>query len=337
MSSSLPNSRSAIAPKIQSPFSQSWIQALTVVADNPLARTIKPKLELINALALSRGESDRADAAKQLWALAEAEGLTELLGVVPIAQSKWVFSADDVFLYERSSKAIGVSLAQRSTNWNCDAWQQALGLVDTEVSLVAEVNGGDWASLVRQEAVRLQRAFNMSAVEQATTLRLPCTARWDTRSWSVRFDQVNWVVVNYDDIPYVARPSFAELEEFLVWTIAAGGEKAINKRSPKCDFTPQSPPWADCIESLSGLHQLFSRSPNDFSPWLVRVWHCIWPIVYREQHILHERADLDHVRKEIKICLAAQPQLCLWMFVFAKLVCQTQAGTGLGICADYHD
>lgn len=322
---------------IQSPFSQSWIQALTVVADNPLAKTIKPKLELINALVLSRGEVDLAGAAKQLWTLAEGAGLSELLGVVPCARSKWVYSTDDAFLFERASDSPSVSLAQQSSDWNFDKWMQAIGLLKTQVPLTAEVNGSDWASLVRKEAVRLQQSFNMHAVEQATTLRLPCTAYWDTQAWSVSFDQVNWVVVRYDEVPSMTRPSYTELEEFLTWQIASAGEQVVNKKSPKCDFQPQLPPWAGCVPSLTGLHQLMSRSSGDFSPWLVRVWQCIWPIVYREQQVLHERADLALVRCELKICFAAQPQLCLWMFVFAKLVCQTQVGTGLGFCADFRD
>lgn len=322
---------------IQSPFSQSWIQALTVVADNPLAKTIKPKLELINSLVLSRGQADLADAAKQLWALAESFGLSDLLGIVPSARSKWTFRSDDAFLYERVGDSTSVTLAQQSNGWSFDQWTQALGLVPTQVALTAEVNGGDWASLVRQEAVRLQKSFNMHAVEQANTLRLPSTAHWDTQAWTVSFDQVDWVKVGYDEVPSMTRPSSGELEELLIWFLASAGEPVVNKKAPKCDFQPQTPPWAGCIASLAGLHQILSRSTKDFAPWLVRVWHCVWPIVYREQQVLHERADVALVRCELKICFAAQPQLCLWMFVFAKLVCQTQVGTGLGFCADFRD
>ncbi len=100
----------------------------------------------------------------------------------------------------------------------------------TQVPLTAEVNGSDWASLVRKEAVRLQQSFNMHAVEQATTLRLPCTAYWDTQAWSVSFDQVNWVVVRYDEVPSMTRPSYTELEEFLTWQIASAGEQVVNKK-----------------------------------------------------------------------------------------------------------
>ncbi len=307
------------------------------MADNPHARTIKPKLELVNALVLSRDEVDRVDTAKQLWDLANNEGLTELLGVLPLSRSTWVFDSEDVFLYQRATEPKSVSLAQGTSAWSCEAWQQAMGLVPTQVPLTAEIYAGDWASLVRKEAVRLQKSFNMSAVEQANTLSLPCTAQWDTKHWKVKFDQVEWVVVAYDDTPGMSRPNYAELEEFLTWLIASAGEAQVNKKSAKCDYQPQVQAWADCVEGLRGLHQMLGQPGKDFSPWLVRVWHCVWPIVYREQHVLRERADLDQVRRELKACMEAQPRLCLWMFVFAKLVCQSQVGTGLGFCADYRN
>jgi len=43
------------------------------------------------------------------------------------------------------------------------------------------------------------------------------------------------------------------------------------------------------------------------------------------------------LRRELKACLDAQPRLCMWMFLFAKLICQTQLSTGLGFCADFGD
>jgi hypothetical protein len=337
-SHSLPFQTTAQQP-IQSPFSQSWIQALTSVAENPVARTIKPRMDLVNALVLARTETDRLDVARQLWDLAEQSGLTELLRVVPTARPQWVFDSDDVFLYRTVASSLPPTSAVKPTagSFNFEAWQQAIGLLPTEVPLTAEIFNGDWASLVRKEALRLQQSFSMSAIGSSNTLTLPCRAGWDLKSWSVRFDSIDWVVVRYEEIPSMSRPSYEELEELFAWLIATSGEATVPKKNSQCDFRPQLPAWTDCVPALSGLHRLLSKSPNDFSPWMVRVWHCVWPIVYREQQVLRERADIAVVRNELRICLTAQPQLCLWMFLFAKLVCQTQVGTGLGFCADFRD
>ena len=319
------------------PFTHSWIQALTAVAEHPLARSIKPTLELVNSLALARGVADQTAAASQLWQLAQEHGLSELLGVVPQAQATWVFDSSDIFAYQRPATDVFLSLAQAGGPWNFEAWQQALGLAPTHVALTAEVFAGDWTSLVRQEAVRLQQSFKMSAVEQATTVRLACTARWDQKRWSVQFDQVPWVVVTYDDLPHMPRPASGPLCDWLLGLVGTAGQAQVTAHSGGCEFQLEKPAWYQCVEPLSELHQCLGEAQGGFSPWLVRAWHCIWPVVYREQQVLHERADIGHIRSELAACVQAQPRLCLWMFLFAKLVCQTQLGSGLGCCADYRD
>ncbi len=315
--------------QIYNPFSASWIQALAAAAANPVARTIKPKLELINVLSRTHAAADRSAAALQLWEFAESEGLKDLLCFLPVFESKWIFETDDVFLYQRrDSPSI-------ESNISIELWQQAIGLEPIEVAMTAEVFSGDWASLVRSEAVRLQKSFSMSAVTQATTLQLPCTARWDKESWSVSFDQVEWVVVHYSDLPHVARPSFVQMEERLTWMLANASDALVSKKATRYEFRPAVEPWFECVESLKPLHEMLCKNASNFSPWLARTWNCVWPVIYREQNVLRERADIDRVRSELKACLDAQPRLCVWMFMFAKLVCQTQISTGLGFCADY--
>src|SRR5690606_29633032 len=103
----------------------------------------------------------------------------------------------------------GVHEASSVVSGSFESWRQAIGLDSLEVPLTAEVFGGDWASLVRSEAVRLQQALSLSAMPQATTLHLPCTARWDKVAWSVSFDQVEWVVRRFDELPVMARPTVA--------------------------------------------------------------------------------------------------------------------------------
>ncbi len=345
---------SASAPSNFAPFTQAWIQALTLAAENPLARTIKPQLELVNTLSRSRAEADRAQAAQELWQVAQREGLSDLLNVLPVYRAKWDFPSDDKFIYRRRDAASTTSdsaspnrspttatetarTPPAATSDACETWYRAMGLKSLEVPLMAEVFSGDWASLVRSEAVRLQQSLSLSAVAHATTLQLPCTARWDTQAWSITFDQVDWVVINYEDLPVMPRPTYTELEEQLAWLLATANDTLLAKRAANCNFAPAEAAWEGCVASLQPLHASLRRQSNGYPPWLLRTWYCVWPIVYREQHVLRERADIDVLRRELKACLDAQPRLCIWMFLFAKLICQTQLSTGLGFCADFSD
>lgn len=324
------------APPIVAPFTQAWIQALTLVAENPLARTIKPQLELVNTLSRSRAEADRAQAAQELWQVVQHEGLSDLLKILPVHGAQWDFPSDDKFIYRRRDAASTVSDSTEVVASDAfDAWCRAMGLKPLEVPLTAEVFSGDWASLVRREAVRLQQSLSLSAVAHATTLHLPCTARWDTQSWSITFDQVDWIVIDYEDLPEVRRPSYAEIEDGLAWLLAAANDTLVVKRAANCQFTPASAAWEDCVASLLPLHESLRGQASSYAPWLLRTWYCVWPIVYREQQVLRERADINMLRRELKACLDAQPRLCLWMFLYAKLICQTQLSTGLGFCADF--
>ncbi len=318
---------------INHPFTQSWIQALTLAAENPLVRTIKPKMDLIHSLSKSQTDADRQVSAQTLWDFAAAQGLVELLQILPTLEANWVFDTDDKFLYRRAEvdghEPLGPLTFER--------WKQAMGLEASQFPLVAEVYCGDWTSLVRSEAVRLQKRLNTSAVLQTSTMQLPCTARWDTKQWSVQFDQVDWIMVAYDDLPVMRRPDFAQLEERLMWSLANANDALVVKKAAACSYRPRDQAWYDCVHSLRPLHSMMQDNHSAFSTWLLRTWNCVWPIVYREQNQLREKADIDWVRTEFRDCLAAQPKLCVWMFVFAKLVCQSQIGTGLGICADFGD
>lgn len=328
------------ASAINSPFTQSWIQSLTLVASHPLARTIKPRLELVNTLSRTRDEADRAQAAKELWEMAQPAGLSELLDVLPVHSPQWVFSSDDNFLYRRRDSATaddGTLTAPAAISESFAAWRQAIGLETLQVPLTAEVFSGDWASLVRSEAVRLQQSLSLSAMPQATTLQLPCTARWDTNAWSVSFDQVEWVVRRYDGLPVMPRPTYAELQERLLRMVTVANDTLVNKQAANCAFSATGAAWHDCVASLKPLHVDLHRQAGSLSPWVLRTWNCVWPVVYREQHVLDERADVEVVRRELKACLETQSKLCLWMFLFAKLVCQSQLTTGLGFCADFGD
>lgn len=319
-------------PSIAKPFTQSWIQALTLAADNPLARTIKPKLEWIDRLSMNRADPERSTAAKELWDFAESEGLRDLLWLLPCNAATWTFDRDDIFQYTRTN--IDVPDSQQA---NFERWLQSLGLTQGEFSMDAEVAGSDWSGLVRKEAVRLQHSLDTTAVQQSSNLTLPCKAKWNTTAWIVQFDQVDWIAVPYEDSPVVPRPAFAEIEERLFWLVTSANDALVSKRSTPCSISNAAQPWVKCSAPLVPLHSAFLKQTKDFSPWMARTWNCVWPIVYREQNLLKGLADIDQVRAEMKACLSAQPRLTMWMFVFAKLVCQLRTGRGLGIIADFHD
>jgi hypothetical protein len=117
------------------PFTQSWIQSLTLAADNPVARTIKSKLDWIDHLSQVRDAADRQAAAQALWDYATSAGLRELLHILPTAQSCWTFSPNDTFLYARSEDG-----SQQSSSQDLETWKQALGLEPASFSIDC---GGD--------------------------------------------------------------------------------------------------------------------------------------------------------------------------------------------------
>jgi hypothetical protein len=297
----------------------------------PASRTIKPKVEWIDILCQYRPDQDRMAAARELWSFCETEGLIDLIKIIPTAQSTWRFSIEDVFTYQRNHES---STPQPS---NQDSWSRAIGLQAVTFELTAEVTSRDWAELVRKEAVRLNQSLNTAAVGQSSIKHLPCTARWADNLWSVQFDQVDWIIVRYEDYVSVPRPKFEAVEETIAWAMAKSHESVLSKSAVKCDFMLSRSAWMDCVEKLQPVHQLVLSNSGDFSPWFNRAWDCVWPVVYREQNLLNGKADINTIRSEIKACLTAQPRLIIWMFLFAKLTCQILVGRGLGHCADFVD
>lgn len=315
---------------ITAPFTQAWLQALMLAIDVPASRTIKTKLEWFEILCKDRPDQDRMAAARDLWAFCESEGLMDLLTIVPTSQSIWQFSRDDVFTYQR----------RESTKTNLDdfeSWAGAIGLQPATFELTAEVTARDWTELVRSEAVRLKRALNTTTIGQESLKRLPCSASWADNRWSVQFDQVDWIIVQYEGSVSVQRPELEAIEEAIAWTLANAHDTVLNKSVKPCDFALQHSIWMDCVAKLKPIHQLVLSNAKDFSPWFLRVWDCVWPVVYREQNQLNGKADINWIRAEVKDCMTEQPRLTVWMFMFAKLSSQVMVGGGLGHCADFTD
>ena len=311
----------------QKAFTQTWLQSLTLVARNPIAQGIKPLLDTINDLCQGQADSDRMASAQRLWDFGAAEGLQGVLTIMPVQQPDWLFDRDSSFVFQRTG---------RDEITDFESWTKCLGLQPNEVSLTAEVTSRDWLSLVRQESVRLQRAMNVAAVPAGKNLRLPCTAAWDLKGWSIRFDQADWVVIRYDEPFTVERPGMEELEETLMWAVAAAHEALIPKSVPPIEVEPSAQPWMSCVKRLEQFHsRVLVQEAAQYAPWFRRVWACVWTVIYREQNVLRGQADIDVVRQELAECVTHAPRLTIWMFAFAKLVCECQLGRGLGISGDY--
>lgn len=308
-------------------FTQQWLQSLTLVAREPVAQSIKPMLETINELGRLHAEGDRLVSAKKLWEFCSTEGLLPILELMPLQQPVWTFDPDDMFAYSRPG---------RSSLTDFDSFCQCLGMVPGEVALKAEVNSRDWLSMLRQEAVRLQQTLNTGGIPAGLTLHLDCTARWDLQGWAVRFAQAEWMVVRYEDSFSTERPELSEIEETLMWAISAASEAMLPKSVTKCTTETGPAPWMKSAPRLEPLHtRVLVTDAKHYPAWFRRVWSVVWTIIYREQNVLRGQANIDVVRQEIATCIKDVPKLTLWMFVFAKLVCECQLGRGLGISGDY--
>lgn len=315
---------SAAGPKA---FTQTWLQSLTLVARNPVAQGIKPLLDTINDLCQINADTDRMAAAKRLWDFGASDGLQSVLAIMPVQQPDWLFDRDSPFVFQRTG---------RDEIADFETWTKCLGIQANEVALIAEVTSRDWLNLVRQESVRLQKAMSAAAIPGGLNLRLPCTAAWDLKGWSIRFDQAEWVVIRYDEPFTVERPAMEELDETLMWAVAAAQDGLLPKSLPKLQWEAKAQPWMGCVKRLEPLHtRVLVQDAAGYAPWFRRVWACVWTVIYREQNVLRGLADLDVVRQELAECINHAPRLTIWMFVFAKLVCECQLGRGLGISGDY--
>lgn len=320
-------------------FTQQWLQALTLVAREPVAQRIKPMLETVNDLTRPHCEGDRRVSARRLWDFASEEGLLGMLGIMPIEQPVWIFDTDDTFAYRRqpgSDQAVQATGTSDGTALTFDRWTSLLGIDSCEIPLIAEVNSRDWSSLLRQEAVRLQQSLSTAAVPAGLTLHLKCKAQWDTTRWSIRFDDAQWMVVAYDDPFSVERPTMQDITDPLSWAIAQANDTLVPKAAGKLQWPAEPTPWIDCVPAMRALHEsILVSQAKHYAPWFRRVWTSVWTVIYREQNVLGGRANIDQVRQELAVAIKEAPRLTLWMFVLAKLVCECQLGRGLGISADY--
>ncbi|MFN3190857.1 MAG: hypothetical protein ACE361_10075 [Aureliella sp.] len=304
------------------PFTQSWIQALTGAASSPYARRVKPSIDLVNRLVRNPDVDDRKPAARELWDYASENLLLETLQLLPARQTRWEFKPDDDFVFQQEAKPARTEFEQ---------WQAALGIGEQAFQLTADANAVEWATMIREQAVRKQQAFSQPAMTTATTLHLPCTALWSGSKWEVRFDSPDWFTLEYEDSVTVDRLPGDEIVDHGEMVFGEAAARLCRDAS-RCKPTDDLQ-WRQRVDSLTDLHDRIEQS--DLSSRAKQVWNAVWPVVYREESVLAGKADLDVVRGEMASAIKAAPEFTLWTFVFAKLVYQLSAGYGLGFCADF--
>ncbi len=90
------------------------------------------------------------------------------------------------------------------------------------------------------------------------------------------------------------------------------------------------------IEKLKAFHQrVLTQDEFKTHSWFRRAWAAVWPVIYRERNRLKGACDIGLLRVELEACIRNVPELTIWMFTFARLVCQQQVSSGLGISGDY--
>ncbi|MDZ4848080.1 MAG: hypothetical protein SGI77_02205 [Pirellulaceae bacterium] len=310
-------------------FTEKWLQALSISASHPAAQRIKPLLNDIDCLRIQRTEQEHLDAAKRLWEYASPVGLQSILSISPHRAGAWRFDGDEAFVFEQSESNAASEF---------ESWVHGLGLMKHRIPMMAIINQDDWSEIMRIEAIRLGKPLSVSGPPPAkeSLLWLNCQAEWDRTNWTICFDEPSWITKSFEGPFSVARPELSAIESTLSEAIGFA-IKNLSKGTmtiPNAKLAEQ--PWMQSIPHLLPLHQkTLSRQTAEAAPWFYRTWLSVWPVIYREQNRLRGSCDIELIRRELEASFRNVPQLTIWMFAFAKLICQNQIGSGIGICGEY--
>ncbi len=172
--------------------------------------------------------------------LRKGKGLQALLEIAPYQGSDWLFDDDENFRFERSfSEQLGTE----------EDWLDGLGVRASKISMVATVTHDDWTNLIRKEAVRLGKPLNVTAIPQGNLLRLPCVAHWDTKAWTIQFENPDWVQLKYEAIFTSERPSWNEVEETVLEAVLFGNSKLLPKSTASLNQTFSVQPGCNRLRS----------------------------------------------------------------------------------------
>ena len=329
MTNALPSQFSSGIANGGKQFTEKWLQALSLSANNPAAQRIKPLLNDIDCLCMQRSEDEQLSAASRLWAYAEKAGLRPLLEAAPYQIGEWRFHDEEAFVFERSDT---------SSDLPFEDWTNGLGLKSHRLPMTAIVNQDDWSEIVRLEAIRLGKPLSVIGMPPAkeSLLWLNCRAEWDRNNWVFHFENPNWITKTYEGGFEVARPELSELEARLSEAIGIAIQNLSKGTATIPNIKLSEQPWMHSIPRLLSMHQkVITRQANAASPWFFRTWFCVWPVIYREQNRLQGACDIESIRRDLEACFRNVPELTVWMFAFSKLICLHQVGGGLGISGDF--
>lgn len=309
-------------------FTVNWLQALMFASENATARRVRPWMTDIALVAAAAPGSGQTEAAQRLWDYGVSQGLVPLLENIPLRQSLFRFQEDESFRFSPSVPVCRLT--------HVDEFLALLGFIPSDQSWIAEVTLSDWTNLLRREAVRLGKGLNVQAIPNSNTVRVPCTARWNSTSWSIHFDQPDWLSLEPTEILQTPRPTWDVMESAMLDSLAFANGNF--KAPPKLVFPPADPIWMRSVESLYAWHRsILVTNDVGLNPWMRRTWAAVWPVVYRERNKLRGECDLVALKKEVAECFGSVPLLTEWMFIFARLACEMLYERGLGIAADFVD
>jgi hypothetical protein len=310
-------------------FTESWLQALTLSATNEAARGIRPWMTAIASLGASEALPDQLDAAKKLWEFGSNHGLLGLLSCTPFRQPEWRFEEDESFVFQHPPGA--------ETLVDEDAFMRSLAIQPIDVPMIARATQSDWTNWIRKEAVRRSKPLSVAAIPQGSMVDLTCTAHWDTKAWSIRFPQPDWLVLEQPGIFHAQRPKQEAFDALMIEALSFAN-KNLQPTAKLSQFQPSDAPWMACVPQLYVWHRsVLLTEEFGGSPWFRRVWNGVWPVIYRERNRLRGPCDLQYLRTELADCFASAPRMVEWMFVFARLVMEIHIGGGLGISGDFKD
>jgi hypothetical protein len=311
-------------------FTENWLQALMLAADNAAARRIRPWMTDIAAISAAALTEGQVESAERLWNYAQGHGLIPFLQLAPLQQTRFQFEDDECFRFERTAPAPALTSAA--------TFIESLGLQAAEWEWTATVTHADWTNLLRKEAVRQSKPLNVQSIPITSSMvEAPCLARWDTKVWTIQFKQPTWLHWNPVGIGLTPRPSSDAIDAVTLDAIAFANQhfKIATKLSA---FAPADASWTGSIASLSAWHRsVLITNDVGVHAWFRRVWFSVWPVIYRERNRLKGECDLPLLRKELAECFVHAPELTEWMFLFARLLCEAKFERGLGIAADFVD
>jgi hypothetical protein len=310
-------------------FTENWLQALMLAADNAAARRIRPWMTDIASISAAAFEEGQIHSAQRLWEYAQVHGLVPLLQLAPLQQSHFRFEDDENFRFALRAMAPALSSSV--------SFAECLGLQTKEWEWTATITHADWTNLLRKEAVRQSKPLNVQSIPKTSMVESRCVAKWDTTAWKIQFEQPNWLQLQPSGTLLAPRPSPDSIDAVALDAVAFANQhfKIATKLS---SFAPTDASWTGSIASLSEWHRSVLIT-NDIGvhPWFRRVWFSVWPVIYRERNRLKGEFDLAALKKDLAECFVHAPELTEWMFVYARLLCEAKFERGLGIAADFVD